>query len=109
MIYILRHVDIEWAAEFHITYPRTNIKVFENPKEIDKLLKKYEYFLEIFHIVDHLIGGLSITLFWRRVLHPFRYHLIEIPRSSEMILRRPSKNSYIWDSLDQALALMLLQ
>ena len=31
-------------------------------------------------MVDHLIGGLSITLFWRRVLHPFRYHLIENPK-----------------------------
>ena len=52
-------------------------------------------------MVDHLIRGLSITLFWRRVLHPFIYHLIDIPRSLDMRLKSPFKNSYIWDSLDQ--------
>ena len=66
-------------------------------------------FSEIFHMVDHLIEGLIITLFWSRVLHPFKYHLIYIPISLEIILIRPFKKSYIWDSLDQALALMLLQ
>ena len=39
---ILIHGDIELAAEFHITYPKPNIKVFEHPKEIEKLFQKYE-------------------------------------------------------------------
>ena len=39
---ILRNGDIEWDDECHITSPKTNIKVFEHPKEIEKLLKKYE-------------------------------------------------------------------
>ena len=39
---ILRHGDIEWDVEFHITSPKPNIKFFEDPKEMDKLLKKYE-------------------------------------------------------------------
>ena len=41
---ILRHGDIEWAAECHITSPKPNIKVVEHPKEIEKLLQKYEIF-----------------------------------------------------------------
>ena len=45
MRYILSHGDIEWAVECHITYPNPNIKVFEHPKEIEKLLKKYEIFI----------------------------------------------------------------
>ena len=45
---ILRHGDIEWVFEFHITYPKPNIKVFEHPKEIEKLLKKYEFFYRDF-------------------------------------------------------------
>ena len=44
MRYILRHGYIEWDDEFHITYPNTNIKFFEHPKEIEKLLRKYESF-----------------------------------------------------------------
>ena len=39
---ILRNGDIEWVAECHITSPKTNINIFEHPKEIEKLLKKYE-------------------------------------------------------------------
>ena len=39
---ILKHGDIEWDDECHITSPKPNIKVFEHPKEIEKLLKKYE-------------------------------------------------------------------
>ena len=89
---ILRHGDIEWDVECHITSPKPNIKVFEHPKEIEKLLKKYEFF---FRDLPHgrPPGGLSTTLFWRRVLHTFRYHLIEIPRNLGMRLRRPPKNS----------------
>ena len=91
---ILRHVDMEWAPKCNITSPEPNIKVFEHPKEIEKLLKKYEFFLEIFHMVDHLIGGLSTPLFWwGGVFNPFKYHFIEIPRNSAMILRRLSNNS----------------
>ena len=39
---ILRHGDIEWDAEFHITSPNPNIKFVEHPKDIEKLLQKYE-------------------------------------------------------------------
>ena len=39
---ILRHGDIGWVVECHIMYPKTNIKVSEHPKEIEKLLQKYE-------------------------------------------------------------------
>ena len=60
---ILRHGDIEWDAECYITSPNPKIIVFKHPKEIETLLHKYEIFSEIFHMVDHLIGGLSITLF----------------------------------------------
>ena len=105
---ILRHGDIEWAAECYITSPKPKISVVKQPKEIETLLHKYE---KVFRDLPHgrpPDRGLSITLFWRRVLHPFIYHLIEIPRSSYMILIGPFKNSYSWDSLDQALALMLL-
>ena len=42
MISIFMHGDIEWDAKFHITYPKTNIKVFEHPKYMEKLLQKYE-------------------------------------------------------------------
>ena len=42
MRYILRHGDIEWNFECHITSPIPNIKVVEHPKEIEKLLQKYE-------------------------------------------------------------------
>ena len=90
---ILRHGDIEWAAEFDITYPNPNIKVFEHPKEIVKLIKTYE---KVFRDLPHgrpPNRGLSTTLFWMRVLHPFKYHFIDIPRNLDMILRRPSKNS----------------
>ena len=93
MRYILRHGDIEWDAECHITSPKPNIKVFEHPKEIEKLLKKYE---KVFRDLPHgrpPDRGLSTTLFRRRGLHPFRYHLIDIPRDSEMRLRGPSNNS----------------
>ena len=38
----MSHGDIEWDAECHIKFPKPNIKVFEHPKEIKKLLKKYE-------------------------------------------------------------------
>ena len=38
----MRHGDIEWIVECHITSPKPNIKVFEHPKEIEKLLKMYE-------------------------------------------------------------------
>ena len=41
---ILRHGDIEWATQCHITSPKPNIKVFEHPKEMEKLLQKYEFF-----------------------------------------------------------------
>ena len=60
---------------------------------------------EIFHMVDPLIGGLSVTLFWRRDLHPFKYHIIYIPISLDMRLRIPFMKYYIWDSLYQALTL----
>ena len=39
---ILRHGDIEWADECLITSPKTHLKIFNNPKDIDKLLSKYE-------------------------------------------------------------------
>ena len=39
-------------------------------------------------MVDHLIRGLSTTLFWRRALHPLKYHLIDILINSETRLRR---------------------
>ena len=42
MRYILRHGDIEWVSECNITSPKPNINVFEHPKEIEKLLQKYE-------------------------------------------------------------------
>ena len=42
MRYILKHEDIEWASECHITSPKTNIKVFQHPKYIEKLLQNYE-------------------------------------------------------------------
>ena len=47
---ILRHMEMEWAAECHITSPKPNIKVFEHPKEIEKLLKKYE---KVFRDLPH--------------------------------------------------------
>ena len=68
---ILRHGDIEWDVECHITSPNPNIKVVEHPKEIEKLLKKYE---KVFRDLPHgrpPNRGLSTTLFWKRVLHPF--------------------------------------
>ena len=70
---------------------KQKIRVVKHPKEIETLLHKYEKFSEFFHMVDHLIGGLSITLFWRRVFHPFRYQLIFIPIISYMRLKIPSK------------------
>ena len=76
MRYILKHGDIEWDAECHTTHPKPNIKVFEHPKEIDKLLKKYE---NIFRDLPHgrpPDKGVEHNRFWRRVLHPFKYHLI---------------------------------
>ena len=42
---ILRHGDIEWASEFHITSPNPTMNVVEHPKETEKLLQKYEFFL----------------------------------------------------------------
>ena len=39
---ILRHGDIEWAVECLITYPKPNFNISKHPKEIDKLLSKYE-------------------------------------------------------------------
>ena len=90
---ILRHGNVKWAIECYFISLKKKIRVVKHPKEIETLLHKYEKFSEIFHMVDHLIGGLSITLFLRRVLHPFRYHNIEIPRISEMRLRIPFNNS----------------
>ena len=43
---ILRHGDIEWAAECYITSPKTKIRVFKHPKEIEKILHKYEFFFK---------------------------------------------------------------
>ena len=37
---ILRHGDIEWAVECHITSSKPNINVFEHPKEMPKLFQK---------------------------------------------------------------------
>ena len=39
---ILRHGDIEWDAEFFITSYNPHLKVSIHPKEIEKLLSKYE-------------------------------------------------------------------
>ena len=36
---ILRHGDIEWAAECHTTYRKPNINVLEHPKEIETIAK----------------------------------------------------------------------
>ena len=47
---ILRHGDIEWAAECYITSPKTKIRVFKHPKEIETLLHKYE---KVFRDLPH--------------------------------------------------------
>ena len=39
---ILRHVDIEWAAECLIKSPKTHLNFSKHPKEIEQLLSKYE-------------------------------------------------------------------
>ena len=39
---ILRHEDIEWDVQCLITSPKPHLKVSENPKDIEKLLTKYE-------------------------------------------------------------------
>ena len=39
---LLRHGDIEWAAEFLITSPKPHLNISKHPKEIEKLLSKYE-------------------------------------------------------------------
>ena len=38
----LRHGDIEWDVECHITSSKPKIRVFKHPKEIETLLHKYE-------------------------------------------------------------------
>ena len=50
MRYILRHGDIEWAVECHITSPKPNITFFEHPKEMETLLHKYE---KVFRDLPH--------------------------------------------------------
>ena len=47
---ILKHGDIEWAIECHITSFKPNIKVFEHPKEIETLFHKYE---KVFRDLPH--------------------------------------------------------
>ena len=42
MRFILRHGDIKWDVECHITYRNPNINFLEHSKEIEKLLQKYE-------------------------------------------------------------------
>ena len=39
---ILRHGDIEWADECLITHPNPHLNISKHPKEIEKLLIKYE-------------------------------------------------------------------
>ena len=38
----LRHGDIEWATECLITYPKPHLSISKHPKDIEKLLSKYE-------------------------------------------------------------------
>ena len=38
----MRNGDIEWVVECLITSPKPHLKVSKNPKEIEKLLSKYE-------------------------------------------------------------------
>ena len=47
---ILRHGDIEWDSECHITSPKPKIHVVEHPKEIEKLLQQYE---QQFRVLPH--------------------------------------------------------
>ena len=65
---ILRHGDIEWVVECHITSSKPIIKVFEHPNEIEKLLQKYEEFFRdlphgFFFIVPHEEYGIYISPF----------------------------------------------
>ena len=47
---ILRHWDIEWAAECYITSPKPKIIFVKHPKEIETLLHKYE---KVFRDLPH--------------------------------------------------------
>ena len=38
----MRNYDIEWASECYISSPKTKIRFFKHPKEIETLLHKYE-------------------------------------------------------------------
>ena len=59
---ILRHGDIEWDDECLITSPKPHFNISKNPKEIEKLLSKYEKVFGDFPQEDHHIEVLSIAL-----------------------------------------------
>ena len=70
---ILRHGDIEWAIECFITSSNPHLKVSKHPKEIKKLLGKYEKFfgdlppgrtpnIGVEHVVELEIGTQPIKM-----------------------------------------------
>ena len=50
---ILRHGGIEWDVECFITSSKPHLKVLSHPKEIEKLLSKYERIFGDLPLEDH--------------------------------------------------------
>ena len=75
---ILRHGDIEWVVECLITSPKPHLDISKHPKEIEKLLSKYEKVFVylpprrppnrgVEHIIELEIGTQPIKM------HPYRH------------------------------------
>ena len=89
---ILRHGDIEWVIECYITSTKKKIRFVKHPKDIETLLHKYEFFFrDLPHGRPH-DRGVEHNIVLEEGTSPIQIP-IDIPRSSEMRLRRPLKNS----------------
>ena len=75
---ILRHWDIEWAGECLITSPKPHLKVSKHPKEIERLLSKYE----------RIFGDLSLGRPPDRGVE----HIIELEIEKQTIIMHPSRH-----------------
>ena len=103
---ILKHGDIEWFAECLVTSHKTHVKFSKHPKDIEKLLSKYEKVFEdlppgrspdrgVEHIIELDIGTQPMKMNPYR--HPKRIrHDIEedIKELLELVLIWPSSSPF---------------
>ena len=94
MRYILRNGDIEWTAEFSITYSKPHLNISKHPKEIEQLLSKYE------RVFRDLPSGIP----------PYRgvEHTIELEIGTQPIKMHPYRNpKRIRDDIEEAIKELL--